>query len=84
MTTRVFTGHTCGFDWSLTFWASPSEVMDGSSINEACDDYDPQLKSYFQQVRDRPTHFIYNLKIPLGVHPEQVISDLEDGTLPHS
>ncbi len=92
MTASEYTGHTCGFDWSASFWASPSEAVDGFSINEACDRYDPQLKSYFDQLRDRPTHFIYSLKIPVHIHPKQVIDDLEergltvflmDGAHPH-
>jgi len=81
MSPSVYTGHTCGFHWSVTFWASPSESVDGFSINEACDHYDPQLKPYFQQLRDRPTHFIYDLKIPVDIHPEQVIRTLQERNL---
>ena len=81
MSASVYTGHTCGFHWSVTFWASPSESVDGFSINEACDHYDPQLKPYFQRLRDRPTHFIYDLKIPVDIPPQHVIRDLQERNL---
>jgi hypothetical protein len=45
--TIAFTGHRCGYDWSMRFWASPSKVTGGYHINDSCDGYDPQLKAYF-------------------------------------
>ncbi len=80
-TTIVGTGHRCGYDWSVTFWAGPSGIIDRHAINEACDQYDPRLKTYFQQIKDLPTHSIYDLRIPPHVEPQRVIRDLEEQDL---
>jgi hypothetical protein len=39
------------------------------------------LKRYFEQLKDQPTHFIYNLNIPVEVDPDQVIDDLKGQSL---
>lgn len=68
---------TCGGAWSASFWASPVEVVAAFEIGPA-DRYDPRLSAYFHQLRDRPTHFVYKLTIPVDIRPEQVIDNLEE------
>ena len=67
---------TCGGAWSASFWARPVEVVASFEIGPA-DPNAPQLWSYFHQLRDRPTHFVHKLTIPVDIRPEQVIDNLE-------
>jgi hypothetical protein len=66
-----------GAYWSASFWASPFEAVGGFEI-KGCTRHDPQLYPYFDQLRTRPTHFIYDLTIPVDIHPEQVIENFEE------
>jgi len=71
--------HLCGYDYSIQFWNSTDSLSHEVSLNEKCDvfDYKPQethkkIEELIRKLETSPTHFIYNLEIPVFSAPESV------------
>ena len=46
----------------IEFWEDPFERTSYQTIDEDCSYYNRKLKSYFDDLRNHPTHYIYVLK----------------------
>lgn len=77
-------GHACGYHWLIRFRQSPT-VSVPFSHNENCEVYENQsalinslLKGYSHLIKTKPAHFIYTLKVPASLAPEDAAKQLEN------
>jgi hypothetical protein len=65
----------------IEFWENSFERPTYQTVDEDCSYYNRRLKSYFSDLRNQPTHYIYNIKIPVQIPPEKVVEDFEKENL---
>ena len=61
----------------IEFWEDSFERPTYQTVDEDCSYYNRKLKSYFDDLKNHPTHYIYNIKIPVQIPPEKVVEDFE-------
>ncbi len=76
--------HTCGYNYASWFWSKSGKLLAKQMVNEESDifDYKPEETKkrwlyYIKQLETAPTHYIYNLKIPVSISPKDVREKLE-------
>lgn len=72
-------GHACGYHYAIQFWASPEDQLDDIAFNQECEEFlqndskiQTKMKRYIKQLETNPTHYIYNLKIPVTIDPKDI------------
>lgn len=86
---RLFTNnrtapHACAYHWLIWFRQSATRSIPFSH-NEECEIYanhDKQihllLNAYFRAIKQNPTQFILNIKVPASLEPDEAVRKLED------
>lgn len=79
-------GHACAYHWLIWFRQDPTFAVPFSH-NEDCEVYQANnarinslLKTYVKIIKNSPSHFIYNLKIPASLEPEEAVKKLESNS----
>jgi hypothetical protein len=79
-------GHACAYHWLIWFRQNPTTAVPFSH-NEDCEVYQANntkinslLKTYFSIIKNSPSHFIYNLKVPASLEPEEAVRKLENNS----
>jgi hypothetical protein len=65
----------------IEFWEDSFKRPTYQTVDEDCSYYNRKLKSYFDDLKNHPTHYIYNIKIPVQIPPEKVVEDFEKENL---
>jgi hypothetical protein len=72
-------GHACGYHYAIQFWVSPDNQIDDIPFNQECEEFlrsnskiQSKMKGYIKQLETKPTHYIYNLQIPVTVEPKDI------------
>lgn len=80
--------HMCGYHYKVSFWYDADNLYTSKSMNKECEtfNYKPQetwqlLDYYGNQLETNPTHYIYDLKIPVSIKPDEVRDKLKDSGL---
>lgn len=81
-------GHLCGYDYEIQFWKSSDSLSNSIFLNQECEQfsYKPQITwkkfdNYKRLLATKPTHYLYNLKIPVGTETEELKSKLKNSEL---
>jgi hypothetical protein len=81
---RTF-AHACGFHYTIEFWENSDHLVDNFPFNQECEVFAKnnisiqlKMKEYIKLLETNPTHFIYNLKIPVAFEPELVKKSFEN------
>lgn len=81
-------GHACGYHYAIQFWASPDDQIDDIPFNQECEEFlrnnskiQSKMKSYIKQLETNPTHYIYNLQIPVTIEPKEVLKYFDNSGL---
>lgn len=81
---RIFHLVNKGISWSpcyddihIEFWESFYDLEFKETVDEDCSRYSLWLKPYFLKLRKQPTHYIYDIQIPVDILPETVIEDFK-------
>lgn len=79
--------YLCGYHYRFLFWTNDG-LFGHISVNESCEafGYKPKearekLACYVKQLETAPTHYIYNLEIPVSMAPNEVREKLKDTEL---
>jgi hypothetical protein len=77
-------GHACGYHWLIWFRQSATSTIPFAH-NEECEIYKEHdkrihslLDAYFSTIKQNPTHFIFNVKVPASLEPQEAARRLED------
>ncbi|MDR0873160.1 MAG: hypothetical protein LBN27_06790 [Prevotellaceae bacterium] len=80
--------HLCGYSYEISFFYDIDSLYYSHSLNKKCEifDYEPyktqkQLDFYAKQLETSPTHYIYNLSIPVTIIPNEVKEKLKNSGL---
>jgi hypothetical protein len=80
--------HLCGNDYEIQFWMSYDSLYNSIFINQECEQfsYKPQITwkqfdSYKRMLAAKPTHYLYNLKIPVDIQTEELKSKMMNNEL---
>lgn len=72
-------GHACGYHYNIQFWESSDKLIEEFPFNQECEEFvnndkeiQDKMKDYIKILETKPTHFIYNLKIPVATDPDFV------------
>lgn len=72
-------GHACGYHYNIQFWESSDKLIEEYPFNQECEEFvkndkaiQNKMKGYIKILETAPTHFIYNLKIPVATDPDLV------------
>lgn len=81
-------GHACGYHYAIQFWVSPEKQIDDISFNQECEVFvrsngkiQSKMKGYIKQLETKPTHYIYNLQIPVTFEPNDILKAFADSGL---
>jgi hypothetical protein len=81
-------GHACGYHYAIQFWASPDDQIDDIPFNQECEEFlrsnskiQSKMKSYIKQLETNPTHYIYNLQIPVTIEPKDILKSFDNSGL---
>jgi hypothetical protein len=73
-------GHACGYHYAIQFWVSPYNKIDNIPFNQECEEFlrsnskiQSKMKGYINQLETKPTHYIYNLQIPVTIEPKDIL-----------
>jgi hypothetical protein len=84
---RTF-GHACGYHYDIQFWESSDKLIEEFPFNQECEEFanndkaiQDKMKGYIKILETKPTHFIYNLKIPVATDPELVKKSFANSNL---
>lgn len=70
----------CGHEFNIQFWQSADKQLDDIIFErEDCGDkkLNQKMEGYIKQLETKPTHYIYNLQIPVTVEPDEVIKSFK-------
>jgi hypothetical protein len=80
--------HTCGYHYAIQFWKNPEELIDDIPFNEECERFthndrkiQSKMRAYIRQLETKPTHYIYNLKIPVTADPQTIVNTFSNSDL---
>ena len=80
--------HSCGYHYRILFWTNTDSLFGARSVNEECEVFgykhkeaSEKLAHYIKLLETAPTHYVYNLEIPLSVTPSEVREKLKDSKL---
>ncbi|MCL2328235.1 MAG: hypothetical protein FWC39_06940 [Bacteroidetes bacterium] len=72
------TAHMCGYHYKISFLYDTDSIYTWTSFNKKCEvfDYKPVktqklLDYYGNQLETNPTHYIYDVKIPVTIKPDE-------------
>ena len=72
-------GHACGYHYQVQFWKNSDEIIASIPFNEDCEEFSENnseiwsaMNDYIHQLETAPTHYIYNLKIPVAHTTEEI------------
>lgn len=81
-------GHTCGYHYNIQFWEDAETLIGDIPFNQECEVFmrnneaiQSSMMAYIHQLENQPTHYIYNLKIPVKIEPKTLTSSLESSNL---
>lgn len=84
---RTF-GHACGYHYNIQFWESSDKLIEEFPFNQECEEFanndkaiQDKMKGYIKILETKPTHFIYNLKIPVATDPDLVKKSFTNSNL---
>jgi hypothetical protein len=85
--------NACGYNFDIELWQSADKWLGSIPIDRDCDHFlwlddkvrskikrkkiRSKMKGYIKQLETKPTHYIYDLKIPTTVEPDEVIKAFE-------
>lgn len=80
--------HACSYHYQIQFWAGADDRVGDFPFNQNCEEFYRNSKEihalmgvYIQQIESKPTHYIYNLKIPATMAPEDVKKSIINSNL---
>lgn len=81
-------GHACGYHYTVQFWAAPHSQVVEIPFNQECEEFlrsdskiQSKMKDYIKQLENQPTHYIYNLKIPVAIEPKNLLKSFDNSGL---
>ena len=81
-------GHACGYHYAIQFWVSPDDQIDDIPFNQECEEFlrsnskiQSKMKGYIKQLETKPTHYIYNLQIPVTIEPKDLLKSFDNSGL---
>lgn len=76
--------HKCDYDYKAFFIVCPDSVYKAIELNSKCESfaYNPLksqklLDKLGNDIETKPTHYIYNVQVPVSVEPNTVIKDFK-------
>lgn len=80
--------HKCGYHYRILFWTNTDSLIGRKSVNQDCEvfGYEPKkakekLEYYVKKLETKPTHYIYNLEVPISISPNELREKIQDGNL---
>ena len=80
--------HACGYHYAIQFWTDSEKVIGDIPFNQECEEFvenndKAQLKiqTYVAQLETNPTHYIYNLQIPVNIEPKDLLKSFDNSGL---
>ena len=71
--------HACGYHYEIQFWSSHKNLIDIFPYNQECEEFYRNNKKihafmakHIKILETNPTHYIYNLQIPISYQPSEV------------
>ena len=81
-------GPACGYHYAIQFWISPDNQIDDIAFNQECEEFlrsnnkiQSRMKGYIKQLETKPTHYIYNLQIPVSIEPKDILKHFDNSGL---
>lgn len=81
-------GHACGYHYAIQFWVSPDNQIDNIPFNQECEEFlrsnskiQSKMHGYIKQLETKPTHYIYNLQIPVTIEPKDILKAFDNSGL---
>lgn len=81
-------GHAFGYHYAIQFWVSPDNQIDDIPFNQECEEFllrnskiQSKMKGYIKQLETKPTHYIYNLQIPVTIEPKDILNAFDNSGL---
>jgi hypothetical protein len=80
--------HSCGYHYEVLFWSDVDSLYSTICLSKECESftYKPiesqkQLDHYAKLLETNPSHYIYNIEIPVAFMPEYIKKKLRDNGL---
>ncbi len=80
--------HACGYHYFIQFWASLDNQIGEIPFNKECEEFvrsdskvQSRMKNYINQLETKPTHYIYNLQIPVTIEPKDLLKSFDTSGL---
>ncbi len=80
--------HACGYHYEIQFWASSDNQISNILFNQKCEEFlrsnskiQSRIKAYIKHLETKPTHYIYNLQIPIAIEPINLLKSFENSDL---
>ena len=80
--------HLCGHHYRILFWTYTDSLFGVRYVNKECEfyGYKPEearekVTHYAKKLETAPTHYIYNLEIPVSIEPNEIRKKLKDSEL---
>lgn len=81
-------GHACGYHYAIQFWVSPDDQIEDIPFNQECEEFlrsnskiQSKMKAYIKQLETKPTHYIYNLQIPVTIESKDILKSFDNSGL---
>jgi len=81
-------GHACGYHYAIQFWVSADNQIDDIPFNQECEEFmrsnskiQSNMNGYIKQLETKPTHYIYNLQIPVTNEPNDILKSFDNSEL---
>ena len=80
--------HACGYHYTIQFWKTSDKLIEEFPFNQECEEFvknnnaiQSKMREYIKILETKPTHYIYNLKVPVTIEPDKVIQALNNSNL---
>lgn len=81
-------GHACGYHYHIQFWKNSEENIASIPFNQDCEEFRNNnseiqsiMEDYIHLLETQPTHYIYNLKVPVQYSTQQVLDEFNSTNL---
>lgn len=81
--------HGCNYNYQIQFWASTDDLVGDIPFHNGCEEFYhhnaavyAKMRAHIKQISTKPTHYIYNLKVPVTVDPETLKKFFAGTSLP--
>jgi hypothetical protein len=80
--------HACGYHYNIQYWDSNDQLLEEFPFNKECEKFinnnseiQSLMNEYIRILENKPSHYIYNLKIRTTTDPEIVKKSFENSNL---